>query len=58
MSLNIISNFNSKNHNFINETSLCLVACEYRYFIYSLYLKQINLENKFTEKEKKRYMKL
>ena len=54
MSLNIISNFNSKNHNFINETSLCLVACEYRYFIYSLYLKQINLENKFTEKEQKK----
>ena len=54
MILNIISNFNSKNHNFISETNLCLVACEYRYFIYSLYSKQIELENKFTEKEQKK----
>ena len=54
MSISMITNFNSKNHNFSDEMNLCLVDSEYRFTIYLLYTKQIDVENKITEEEQKK----
>ena len=56
MSKNMLSNFDSKNHNFSKEINLCLLLSEYRFTIYSEYIKQIEVKkiNKFTKEEEKK----
>ena len=54
--LNIYSNFNNKNHNFIDEIYSSLIASEIRYLIYGSYLCQVtdnNIENLTEEQQNK-----
>ena len=54
LAINFVSNITSKNHNFSDEMSLCLMAIENRYAMYMLYITKFDLENKFTEEEQKK----
>ena len=54
LALHYFSIINDKKHNFTDEASLCLLACEYRFTIHAQYTSQNRVKNKFTEEDLKK----